>query len=56
MVQVKVIYAANYVKLETEINAALKELGKANIRDIRIDMDWAGDEDHYMGYIIYDEA
>jgi len=54
-VQVRVIYETNYVKAEEALNKELLVLKDQKIRDVKIDTDWSGQEDHYIGLIVYEE-
>jgi hypothetical protein len=52
--QAKVIYCANYISVEKDLNKALDELKDHKIRDVKLDTDWTDQEDHYMILILYE--
>ena len=52
--QAKVIYAKNYVEAEKHLNEELLKLEPKKVRDIKLDTDWAGNEDHYTILIVYE--
>lgn len=50
--QVKVIHADSYHEGEEMLNAFLK--GKKSIIDIKMQVNYVGDEDHYAFLVMYD--
>lgn len=53
-VQVKILYSTNYAQAQKDVNKTLEELQEYTIRDVKVDTDWSGDEDHYISTIIYE--